>query len=157
MTRRMPAMAAAAAGIAFAVAAGAVAGEPTAPGPGGDAWKTECASCHIAYPPRLLPADSWRAIMKALERHFGTDASIDAATAASIAAFLERNAGRVRSASSAMPVLRITETRWFLREHDDIGASRWRDPKIRSAANCGACHPRAEDGRFGERDVRIPR
>ncbi len=23
-------------------------------------WQAECGSCHVAYPPRLLPAESWR-------------------------------------------------------------------------------------------------
>ena len=45
-------------------------------------WKTECGSCHLAYPPELLPASSWRRIMAGLDRHFGADASLDAASAA---------------------------------------------------------------------------
>ena len=35
-------------------------------------WKSECASCHVAYPARLLPAESWRALMGGLDKHFGT-------------------------------------------------------------------------------------
>ena len=44
------------------------------------AWQTECGSCHAAYPPRLLTAQSWRTIVKGLDRHFGVDASVDAPT-----------------------------------------------------------------------------
>ena len=29
-------------------------------------WKSECGACHFAYPPRFLPAESWRAIMTGL-------------------------------------------------------------------------------------------
>ena len=45
-------------------------------------YVAECASCHIPYPPRFLPAASWRALMGNLGDHFGTDASLDAQTVA---------------------------------------------------------------------------
>ena len=121
------------------------------------AWKAECGSCHVPYPPRLLPAESWRALMDGLDRHFGTDATLDATTAASIRAFLAANAGTRRDVSPAQPRLRITETRWFVREHDEVPAAVWRSANVKSAANCGACHAGADQGRFGEHDVRIPR
>ena len=41
-------------------------------------WKAECGSCHVAYPAQLLPATSWQRLMKGLDKHFGTDASVDA-------------------------------------------------------------------------------
>lgn len=121
-----------------------------------DAWRAECGSCHVAFPPRALPARSWRAIMDGLERHFGADASVDAATAASIRTFLETNAGRDRSPAEPT-ALRITETRWFRHEHDEVPASAWRNPTVKSAANCAACHRDAESGRFGEHGMRLPR
>ena len=40
----------------------------------------ECGSCHAPFPPGLLPVDSWQRLMNDLPRHFGTDASVDAAT-----------------------------------------------------------------------------
>jgi hypothetical protein len=118
--------------------------------------KTECGSCHIAYPPQLLPAQSWRALMAGLDKHFGTDASLDPQTAAMITAFLEQNAGRERS-SSAQPVLRISETRWFVHEHDEVPASVWKNPKVKSPSNCSACHSNAEQGDYSERGVHIPK
>ncbi len=45
------------------------------------AYKQECGSCHLAYPPGLLPASSWQRLMGDLPHHFGTDASLDAADA----------------------------------------------------------------------------
>ena len=41
-----------------------------------DKWRTECSSCHIAYPARALPAASWKKIMSGLDKHFGVDASL---------------------------------------------------------------------------------
>jgi hypothetical protein len=91
-----------------------------------------------------------------LSNHFGTDASVDATTAKEIQGYLEANAGRVRG-NDARPSLRITETRWFRREHDEVPAAVWKNPAVKSAANCGACHTRAERGDFGERSLRVPR
>ncbi len=121
------------------------------------AWKSECGSCHVAYPPQLLGAPSWRTIMSGLDRHFGVDASVDAASAAAIGTFLEANAASERSKRSDPSALRITETRWFRHEHADIAAATWTGPKVRSAANCGACHGGAESGDYSERSVRVPR
>jgi len=134
----------------------AASGPKLAP-PTNAAWKAECGSCHVPYPPRLLPAESWRALMDGLDRHFGTDATLDTAAATSIRAFLETNAGTRRDVSSTQSRLRITETRWFVREHDGVPAAVWRSAKVKTAANCAACHAAADQGRFSEHDVRIPR
>ena len=44
------------------------------------AYTLECASCHTAYPPGMLPARSWERLMAGLDRHYGSDASLDAKT-----------------------------------------------------------------------------
>jgi cytochrome c peroxidase len=119
-------------------------------------WKSECGSCHIAYPPQLLPASSWRALMSGLDKHFGSDASLDPQTAAGIAAFLEKNAGRDRSLSRT-PALRITETRWFVHEHDEVPDRVWKNPQVKSAANCTACHVGSDEGDYDEHSIRIPK
>lgn len=54
-------------------------------------WKAECGTCHIAYPPQLLPAPSWRRVMSGLDKHFGTDAGLDARTATEQGDYRERN------------------------------------------------------------------
>jgi Dihaem cytochrome c len=120
-------------------------------------WKEECSGCHIAYPPRFLSAQSWRAVMSGLDKHFGSDASLDAATTQEITAFLEKNADQRKRATSGKPILRISEMRWFKSEHDEVSARTWKNPKVKSPANCGACHTQADMGDFSERNVRIPR
>jgi Dihaem cytochrome c len=119
-------------------------------------WKAECGSCHLAYPPNLLPAPAWRRMVASLHKHFGTDASIDARAAAEIGAFLESNAGEGKRGSDS-GTLRISETPWFRRKHDEVAASAWKNPKVQTAANCTACHAGAERGNFDEHAVRIPR
>jgi hypothetical protein len=120
-------------------------------------WQAECGACHVAYPPRLLPRESWRAVMSGLDKHFGSDASLDAITAREISSFLDRNAGGSRRESSGKPILRITETRWFQHEHDEVSARVWKSNKVNSPANCAACHSGAEGGNFSEHNIRIPR
>ena len=121
------------------------------------AWKQECSSCHVAYPPGLLPQESWRRIMAGLDQHFGENASLPHQTVSEISAFLTGNAadaGR-REQGGAVP-LRITETAWFKREHDEIGAAVWKRQSVGSPANCAACHRQAEQGVFNEHGVKIP-
>ena len=146
-----------AAGVALAAtawAASADAGHSRAPA--NPAFLSECGSCHVPYPAKLLSAPAWRTVMDGLERHFGTDASIDAETAATIRGYLEANAGSGRKVARDPGVVRVTESPRFVRKHDDIPASVWRSPKVQRPANCGACHADAQQGRFGD-DARIPR
>ncbi|GCL64228.1 diheme cytochrome c [Pseudaquabacterium pictum] len=124
------------------------------------AYRQECAACHLAYPPGLLPAASWRRLMDNLPRHFGTDASLDAATLQQLNTWLAANAGTHRKVArdpSPPPQDRITRAAWFVREHDEVPAATWTRPAIKSAAHCAACHTRADQREFRERDIRIPR
>lgn len=121
------------------------------------AYRQECGSCHVAYPPALLSAPSWRAVMAGLDRHFGTDASLDAAARAEILGFLESNAGRRDTSAGGKPLLRISETPWFLKEHrKEVPAEVLRRPDVKTFANCGACHADAEKGDYAERGIRVP-
>jgi hypothetical protein len=125
--------------------------------PANPVFLDECGSCHAPYPARLLSAASWRTVMNDLDRHFGTDASVDAATASAIRGYLEANAGTGRKVSRDPALVRVTQSPRFLRKHDDIAASVFRSDKVKSAANCGACHASAAEGRFSDHDARIPR
>ncbi len=118
-------------------------------------WLEECGTCHVAYPPALLTADTWRRLMAGLDRHFGSNAALDAPTAARITTFLERNAS-TRGERNAAASLRITDTRWFTRKHDELSPTVWHDPKVKSPANCAACHRNAESGRYDEHDIALP-
>ena len=120
-------------------------------------WQAECASCHIAYPPQLLPAHSWQRLMDGLDRHFGTDAGLAPAAASEIGRFLQANAAQGKRAARVEGSLRITETAWFTRKHDEVPARTWRHADVRSPANCSACHRQAEQGDYSERSVRIPK
>ncbi|UCV13922.1 diheme cytochrome c [Quatrionicoccus australiensis] len=120
-------------------------------------FRTECGSCHLAYPPALLGAADWRRVMATLDKHFTSDATVDARQKQEISAFLEKHAGKSGTAPSlAGEPPRISKTARFVRKHDEIPTRFWRDPRIKSAANCEACHTHAAAGRFSEHDIAIP-
>jgi len=125
------------------------------------AFEEECASCHMAYPPQMLHADSWRAMMGDLSRHFGSDASIDEKRRIAIADFLVANSGGRKTGNTrdaqGKPLLRITETARFEKKHREISAATWKRASIKGPANCGACHTRAATGEYSERSINIPK
>jgi len=120
-------------------------------------YQAECSACHVAFPAGGLPAASWARLMQNLPQHFGTDASLDAATTRQISQWLQANAASGRRAQDTPPEDRITRTQWFVREHHEISAATWQRAAIGKASNCAACHTGAPQGRFSEHDVRIPR
>lgn len=120
-------------------------------------YQQECAACHLAYPAGLLPARSWERIMNGLDQHYGTDASLDAATVQQINQWLQANAGTYRRVSAQPPQDRITESAWFVRKHRKLDAPVWQLASVKSAANCAACHTGAGQGRFDEDELQFPR
>jgi mono/diheme cytochrome c family protein len=120
-------------------------------------YKQECAACHVAYSPTLMPAASWIRIMANLPKHFGTDASLDATTLKELSGWIGANAGTYKRVSEEPPHDRITRTAWFDRKHREVAAATWKLPAVKSAANCGACHTKAYSGDFNERNIRTPR
>ncbi len=118
----------------------------------------ECGACHLAYPPGLLPVQSWQGIMLGLEDHFGESAETDAETAAHIANYLERVAlqkGKPSPMSQMLrnmpddPPLRITEFPAFITAHDEI-PKQLQVEKLAEGflSPCADCHREAASGIF---------
>ncbi len=130
-------------------------------------WKAECASCHMAYPPGLLPQRSWEKLMSGLNKHFGADASIDAVSLAGITEYLVKNSAEhntsrrssrfLQSVNAGETPLRISDTPYFAREHREVTPETWKLPKVGGKANCNACHSDADSGEFSGRNVKVPR
>ena len=152
-----PALAALGASLLAVVPAGADSGGRTMPGTVPPAYLQECAACHLAYPPGMLPAQSWQRIMGGLDRHYGSDASLDEASVRQIGAWLQTHAGSYkRVGSTAPPQDRITRSAWFERKHRELDPTIWKQAAVKSAANCMACHGGAEKGRFDDDELRFP-
>ena len=121
-------------------------------------YQSECAACHIAYPPGMLPAQSWAIIMKGLDKHYGVDATLDDVDAfKEIAGWLQDNAGTYKKPALYLPPdNRISKTYWFVKEHRKIATDVWLRDSIKSPSNCAACHTKAEQYDYRERNIRIP-
>ena len=135
------------------------------------AYLQECGSCHLAYPPGVLPAASWSRILapESLADHYGDDASLPDALVAELRGYLMANAAdgsaRVRERAFAVPgaarsdagLPRITETPYFIRKHHRIPAHLVTDnPEVGSFSQCNRCHIGADRGIFDERQIEIP-
>lgn len=130
-------------------------------------YREECGSCHFAFQPGLLPEKSWHKMMSGLEDHFGDNAELGAEANKNILDYLVANSAdksnykrSVRIAGSLRPgevPLRITDTVYFQRKHDEIPARYVTDNKeVGSYSKCEACHTRAETGSYNEDEVKIP-
>ena len=135
------------------------------------AYGEECGSCHLAYQPGLLPALDWARIMgpDALADHYGDDASLSDALRGEIASYLVANSAdqgtssRSRAfsfvgdaaADAALP--RITQTRYFVKKHDEI-PKKWvaGNPGVGSFSQCNSCHRGANEGIYDEEQVSVP-
>jgi len=129
-------------------------------------WREECGSCHLAFHPNLLPVRSWQRLMAEQDKHFGTDLALDEATSAAVLAFLVNNAAEKSNREAAFKInrsikaevtpLRITETPYWVNKHREIADSVWRSAKVKSKANCEACHLDAEAGTFEDAAMQVP-
>jgi hypothetical protein len=120
------------------------------------AYQQECAACHLAYPPALLPAQSWQRVMGQLKQHYGVDASLDAETAQQLSQWLQQNAATQSRHTQPPPNERIAQSAWFVRKHQEIDVVVWRLPSVKSASQCTACHRGAEQGVFDDDHLHYP-
>jgi len=130
-------------------------------------YKIECASCHFAYQPGLLPQRSWEKLMGDLENHFGTDASLESDDKEKISNYLVENSAekfteykRSRKINKSIPAsqtpIAVSDTPYFKKEHREIPKRLIVQKEVKSISNCIACHTTADKGIYGERGINIP-
>lgn len=125
------------------------------------AFQAECASCHLAFPPQLMVADDWRRVMATLDKHYGDNASLDEKTRLALENFLVRNAGSPKKVgpggtAGGAELPRITTSAWFKRKHHEVAKADWAHAKVKTPANCAACHTKAAEGSYREREIVMP-
>ena len=131
-----------------------------------EAWQTECSDCHLAFHPSLLPARSWQVLFDQQNDHFGDDLALDQDTVDELLAFAKQNSSDqgatepahkiTRSVPADQAPIRITDVRYWKKKHDDIDEKFWRSTKVKSKANCAACHLDAKEGWFEDSNMRLP-
>lgn len=127
----------------------------------------ECASCHFAYQPGLLPERSWIKLMSGLDNHFDTDAVLSPEDNQKILKYLVENSAEKftnykrsrkinKSIESYETPIAVSDTRYFIKKHKDIRKDLITQKEVISIANCIACHTTANKGLYSERDINIP-
>lgn len=127
-------------------------------------YVSECGACHVAYHPSLLPRTAWAGLMASLADHFGEDASLDPATTAALAAWLDANAAEAFDTKAANrlrlvnpePPFAITATPFWRRTHHEIPDAVFNRAPIDGRGNCAACHRDAAQGTFRPFAIVIP-
>ena len=133
------------------------------------AWQAECGECHLAYPPGLLPARSWEALLQpeALGRHFGVNAEIDPAALGALRTYAlayaadrsyYKRSRKIAAATAAGPLpLRISTLVPIARAHADIPATQITgNAAVKSLSQCDRCHTQAGRGIYDNDSVAIP-
>lgn len=128
-------------------------------------YDEECSACHMAYPPSLRPAASWRLLMSRLDAHFGEDASLPADTTAEITGWLVANAADTvdskpaalwRSLRETDPVA-LPDTPAWRELHERVDPALFSGKPVFSRSNCAACHRDATAGWFSPFSISLPK
>ncbi|GAB6049919.1 hypothetical protein JCM16106_07630 [Hydrogenophilus islandicus] len=121
------------------------------------AYRAECGSCHIPFPPQMLTANAWQQVMNQLDHHYGDNAELPSATKQAITEFLVRWAGaeaKVGGAPGSPP--RLTQTPYFVKKHRKVPSAVWQRADVGSPINCAACHREATAGIFDDHGITLP-
>lgn len=133
--------------------------------PNNDLYLTTCGSCHMAYPPSLLNAASWSALIQGAASHFGETLPLDDTDAQELVNYLKKGSAENSQGELARDifrdlgnrvVLRITDVPEIRKEHRKIMVEVLSRPSIGSLSNCIACHTGADRGVFDDDSVNIP-
>lgn len=130
-------------------------------------YLVECGSCHFAYQPGLLPARSWTKLMDSLDDHFGENAELPQEDLETLKVYLVKNSAETSNHKRSQRILgsiepsetplRVSETRYFIKKHDELSRNMVQDnPKVVSFSNCSNCHTKAATGSFEEEEIVIP-
>ncbi|MBF0184632.1 MAG: diheme cytochrome c [Magnetococcales bacterium] len=130
-------------------------------------YRAECGSCHLAYPPGLLPGRSWEKLLQQLADHFGENAEVQEEVRQALQSYLQNNAAdrvdyqksrkMVASIPAGQTPLRISEIPYFRHEHGENKEVKvYGSGEKLSLARCEQCHPLAEQGSFHEHELRLP-
>lgn len=127
-------------------------------------YQQECGDCHPAYHPSLRTRNDWQMIITNLSDHYGEDASLDDITRREIAAYLNAQDAFSFDTEVAHKIgrydtrsLRMTDTRYWQKKHDELKDSDFKHAAIGSKVNCNACHQDAESGRFDDDQIKLPK
>lgn len=103
--------------------------------------------------------------MDNLADHFGENAELDEADQQTLLAYMEKHSADKsstylsRKVMRSLPrkgiVMKISQLSFMSHEHDEIPRRLFKG-SLQGLTNCNACHQRAEQGSYDEREINIP-
>lgn len=132
-----------------------------------EVWQGECSDCHMAYHPSLLPKRSWQRLFKNQHDHFGDDLDLDKEALQALETFFYNNSAEQMASEPARKILnstpiaqtpmRITETLYWKKKHEEIDMRYWSNEPVHSKGNCTACHLDANRSTYEDSNMRLPK
>lgn len=129
-------------------------------------WREACGECHFAYHPTLLPKRSWEKMFATLDKHFGDALDLDQETIDELLPFHLDNAAEALLSEPGRKILfytpeqetplRVTETHYWVKKHEEIDKDYWKHKTVKTKGNCSACHLDAKQGTYEDSDMRLP-
>ncbi|MDO6827517.1 cytochrome C [Poseidonibacter sp. 1_MG-2023] len=101
--------------------------------------------------------------MSELENHFGDDASLEKEDYNNVLAFLLKNSAeevtmeaskKILDSIGNKDIIAISQTSFWKKRHEDIPKSIFKHEKIKSKANCKACHTDIERGLIEDENIK---
>jgi len=123
-------------------------------------YTQQCNVCHLAYPPGMLPAGSWKKLMEAMPPHFTAQVMVNVDTQEEISHWLQAHAGTFALVAEEPPQHRITRSAWWTqihRESKKVTAAVWKKASVSQGAQCVTCHANAAKGEFNAKTVQVPK
>src|SRR3989339_30672 len=124
----------------------------------------ECGSCHTLYPPTLLPREGWSRLMGDLSNHFGDDASLEPLDHQTILTYLLAHSAETSTQEMSVKMMQtlrkrdmiaITQTPFWKKRHKHISEEIFKSDKVKSRANCKACHSDVEQGTIEDNAIKV--
>ena len=98
-----------------------------------------------------------------LENHFGDDASLDEKTNQDILTFLLKNSAETSTMQASWnflnsigdkDIIALSKTSYWERKHKKIPKEAFKNEKVKSVANCKACHSDIEKGLIENENIK---
>ena len=98
-----------------------------------------------------------------LENHFGDDASLDEKTNQDILTFLLKNSAETSTMQASWnflnsigdkDIIALSKTTYWERKHKKIQKEVFKNEKVKSVANCKACHSDIEKGLIENENIK---
>lgn len=102
---------------------------------GKELYLENCATCHIAIPPEVLPSETWRRLLMEPQEHYGVKLEPLLGPSQLVMWDYLRTFSRVQQEKEAIP-FRVSESRFFKALHPRV-----KFPQQAKIASCVTCHP----------------